>query len=461
MGLNDVLSASRNSLRNTSSQLGIVSSNISNANDPNYVRRSIQMHSFGRGGAYCTINRDGNPVLLSNYLSKASVASGYNTLFDGVSRLNSIYNSGEFSDSPYSLMMKFRAELQSFSNNQSHIETANSAVLAAQNLVNSLKNGAQELVKIREDADKDIKGSVDNINNLLHQLEDVEKQIQVTKNDDQTCYSYIDKRDSILKSLSEEIQITVNNNADGSVSIYAANGVTLFDHTARKIDFHPSQSLESGKAGNTIYVDGVPLDHSTFSSPNGGARLGNLLKLRDDIAPAYQRQLDNMAKSLIDIFQKNTDGSPLTNPLFLATNGDTTNIANLANRIQINPTFLAEKGGDAMNLGSKELVDSFIAAFDTPRDYSGNTNLPNKTSLLDFANQSIAWSSSQYQNIKESSQHHMTIYQHAAQSLSNETGVNKDDELALMLQLEQNYGASAKIITAVGKMMDDLLAAVH
>jgi len=54
-----------------------------------------------------------------------------------------------------------------------------------------------------------------------------------------------------------------------------------------------------------------------------------------------------------------------------------------------------------------------------------------------------------------------TMFSRAGEALSNETGVNTDDEMALMLQLEQTYSATARIITTVGKMLDDLMSAVR
>ncbi len=46
-------------------------------------------------------------------------------------------------------------------------------------------------------------------------------------------------------------------------------------------------------------------------------------------------------------------------------------------------------------------------------------------------------------------------------ALSNETGVNIDEEMALLLDLEHSYQASARLISAVDDMLSTLLAAVQ
>ena len=48
-----------------------------------------------------------------------------------------------------------------------------------------------------------------------------------------------------------------------------------------------------------------------------------------------------------------------------------------------------------------------------------------------------------------------------AEALSNETGVNVDKEMSLLLDLEHSYEASARLIKAVDEMLATLLAAVR
>ena len=47
----------------------------------------------------------------------------------------------------------------------------------------------------------------------------------------------------------------------------------------------------------------------------------------------------------------------------------------------------------------------------------------------------------------------------SAEALSNETGVNVDTELSMLLDLEHTYQASARILSTVNQMLDTLLQA--
>jgi flagellar hook-associated protein 1 FlgK len=48
-----------------------------------------------------------------------------------------------------------------------------------------------------------------------------------------------------------------------------------------------------------------------------------------------------------------------------------------------------------------------------------------------------------------------------AEALSNITGVSLDEEMSLLLELEQSYKASARLISAVDEMLQALMAAVR
>jgi flagellar hook-associated protein 1 len=47
------------------------------------------------------------------------------------------------------------------------------------------------------------------------------------------------------------------------------------------------------------------------------------------------------------------------------------------------------------------------------------------------------------------------------QALSNQTGVNIDQEMAMLLDLEHSYAASARMLQAVNDMLATLLNAVR
>jgi flagellar hook-associated protein 1 FlgK len=48
-----------------------------------------------------------------------------------------------------------------------------------------------------------------------------------------------------------------------------------------------------------------------------------------------------------------------------------------------------------------------------------------------------------------------------AENLSNTTGVNIDEELTLLLEVERAYAAASRLITAVDTMLEELMMATR
>jgi len=451
MALGSALATARNSLRVSSGQMNVVSQNIAGARDPNYVRRTNHTHMLVYGGVYGTVKREGNPYLLANHLNKTSEAMASNIIASGITQLSNIYAADDFTRSPARLLTEFRDSLQTWYNQFDQSGSGDAAIARAKELALSLNEGSQEIARLRHDADQDIKASVDRVNDLLERFHNVNQMVMQStatgRNLD--AYSYMDERDALVKQLSEEIGIHTVEHKDGSMTIYGMDGSTLYDRKPRQITFTPAAALPAGAEGGAVYIDGVPVTHSSFRDPNGSGTLGGLLKLRDEIAPQYQKQLDEIANALLDGFPEIfEDRVP----------GDTTG---LSGQLAVKAALDFEKGGNASAIGSRDKVLELVNAFDKTRDYDGNTGISGSLTLLKYADNSLAWIENRRKDATGQAQYRETMYMRSAETLSNETGVNTDDELALMLQLEQSYSATAKIISAVGKMMDDLMAAIR
>ena len=81
-------------------------------------------------------------------------------------------------------------------------------------------------------------------------------------------------------------------------------------------------------------------------------------------------------------------------------------------------------------------------------------------SLIDFASSSTSWIENQRKTADSSVSYQKTLLERSTAALSNVSGVNMDDEMSLMLQVERTYSASSKIISTVDEMLQSLLAAV-
>ena len=73
----------------------------------------------------------------------------------------------------------------------------------------------------------------------------------------------------------------------------------------------------------------------------------------------------------------------------------------------------------------------------------------------------MSWLELQRKSASDEATYSQTLLERSADALSNVKGVNMDDEMSFMLQVERTFSASSKLISTVDEMLKDLLAAVR
>ncbi len=466
MSLSSALLTAKSSLAATSKQTSVVSRNIAGANDPGYSRRMASLVSGPYGSLYVGISRSADEALFNRLIQSNSTASSSSILAGGLNRLSSIYSADNYSGSPSALIGDLRDALQTYSTSPSNNALGDSVVSVAQSLADALNAGARQVQSLRNDADREIADSVANINDILAKFETVNQEIVGGTRGGRDISDYLDQRDALLKQLSGEIGITTMMRGDNDMVIFAENGVTLFETTARKVSFEQSTVLAPGIAGNAVTVDGVSLSHDTFDQPYGTGRLSGLLQLRDQIVPQYQTQLDEIARGLVTIFADGDDG------LFVWSNAP--DGPKNAGTVRVSSTFVTSEGGSPIHLrdgvngqynpdgaaGFSERLRALNEAFSETMAFDPAAGLAANASLTDFSASSISWLEGKRQKANNEFTYNATVAGQADLALSNATGVDMDTEMALLLDLEHSYQASSRVLTTVSAMLDDLLKAV-
>jgi flagellar hook-associated protein 1 FlgK len=373
--------------------------------------------------------------------------------------------------------------LQTYSATPQNSALAANVVSAAQTVVTALNAASDSVTDIRNQADTEIAASVDNVNGLLSQFQTLNQQIVQGTGSGKDITGALDARDAVLKQLSTEIGIKTVSRDNGDMAIYTDSGVTLFDKTARAVTFQPSGNLSASTAGAPIYADGVPIAGTSHVMSISSGKLAGLVEVRDNLAPTYQSQLDEMARGLIAAFAESDQsggGGPDAAGLFTTGSGPlipSTLTRGLASSISINPAVDPTQGGNANLIrdggmaGSAyvynttggpsytDRIQQLITSLGTTRSFAAATQIQQSGSVSDFAKSSVSWLESLRQASSNEAESRQTIADRAANSLSQDTGVNLDEEMTNLLSLERSYQASSRLITTVDDMISTLLQA--
>ena len=82
-------------------------------------------------------------------------------------------------------------------------------------------------------------------------------------------------------------------------------------------------------------------------------------------------------------------------------------------------------------------------------------------SISGFASSSVSWLEETRRTADADATYQIAVRERASQALSNKTGVNVDEELSIMLELERSYEASARLMSAIDTMYAALLDAAR
>lgn len=493
MGLSNAWNVATTSLATNAGLTSIVSRNISNAqNSTGIVSAKVANLVTGSNGAatILSISDLANATLFNSMLSSTAASSSAQALSDGVAQLQqTVSDATTTSDattaaqSPSTLLQSLSSALQTYSSSPGSSSAASAVLTAAQNLSSGLNAASATVASVRETADQDMVNSVATINSLLAQFQDVNTAIVKGTATGTDISDALDQRDTILQSLSKQIGITTTTNGNGSMSIYTDSGATLFDTTARSVTMSPTTTYTASTVGAAVYVDGVPVTGANAVMPIQSGALAGLANLRDTVSTQYQAQLDSIAGGLVNAFAETntTTGGQL--PGLFTTSGATsvpgaTLVPGLAGAIEVSSAVDPTQGG-SLNLirdggingaayvqnstgasGYNSLIAQDISALGATTTFPAGSSLSTSTSLSDYAANSASWLDGQYQSSSDNATYQSTLLTQTTQALSNATGVNIDNQMSQMLDLENSYQASAKLITTINTMFGALLQAV-
>lgn len=488
MSLSTALNIAQSSIRNAGRQTTIVSRNIQDAGSADYNRRIANLTSTAPGARMVQVQRAANEQLFRQNLAASSDWSAQSTLYDGMTRLGLRVNGADNAASASTALGKLQQALQLYATTPSSQTLAESALDAARAVVRSLNDGTAAIQGFRLETDQQIALAVDDLNGLLAEFKDINNEVVAGTRANRDVSDALDRRDAILKQIAEHVPVSTLTRSGNDMVILTKDGATLFETVPRAVSFVPSAGFAAGINGSGVYVDGVPLTVGASGNAEKGGRLAAMLQLRDGVAATMQAQLDEVARGLISAFSE-SDRSPtptlpdrpglFTWPGAPAMPAAGTLVDGLAGRISLNAAIDSRQGGSPQllrdggangaayvaNTGGGSSYSTLLIAYgdrlDQPMAFDAAAGLSATASVSGYASNVIGWFEGLRATASTAAETKQALAVRTADALSNETGVNVDMEMSLLLELEHSYQASARLIQAVDEMLQTLLAAVR
>lgn len=479
MSLASALNTTKATLGNSALQSAIVSNNISNAGSTDYNRRTaITTTNSSTGAITVKLERAEDTALLKQTLAASSDDAGKQKFLDGMKSLSVVLGGEEYSAAPSTYLSTLQNALQTYAASPADVTLASAVVSAATDTANALNTSTQAVQQLRADADTDIQTTIDKLNQLLSDFEkanDAVKSATATGGDPNNA---LDQREGLLKQISGIVGVSTAVRSNNDIAIYTSDGTTLFETTARKVSFNPSAAYDADRVGSGIFIDGVAVKSGMGSNTTAKGSLPALLQLRDTVYPTYQAQLDEIARGLMSTFSEN-DGSGKIAGLFTTKDSSVVDfetpeiIPGLAGLITVSPAAVAAPtklrdgsiAGVSPNLdgssGYSNLLYGYSKGMNTQVNFDPKAGISTNATLLSFASDSVGWVEEYRSNATSAAESTSAMLTKSKEAYSNATGVNLDEELIQLLDIEQSYKAAAKLMTTVDDLLKTLMEAAR
>lgn len=480
MSIASAINTTKSILSNTATQTATVSTNTSNTNTEDYNRRTAVTTTNPYSGATTVkLERTEDAALLKQTLSAIADDAGQQALLKGLVSLDAVMGGNESSATPSQYLAALVEALDTYATSPSDVTLAAAAVAAAGDVANSLNQQTSAVQGLRIEADSEISTTVDKLNQLLKDFEKVNDKVKEKIARGEDANDALDTRESLVKQISGIVGVTSTVRAGNDMVLYTSDGITLFETVPRAVTFDASAALDANTDGNPIYIDGVALAPGKGSSTSANGSLQSLLQLRDEVYPGYQDQLDEIARVTISTFAETDGVGDKVAGLFTTTDGstvdfDTANIVpglagliTVASQAQTDPTKLRNGNISASSVnqntenasGFSELLYSYLAGFEQTVSFDGDAGTTTRATLLAYSTDSVGWVQEYRSNASSAAESTSAMQMRAKEAYANATGVNLDEELILLLDIEQSYKAATKLLSTIDEMLSALMQA--
>ncbi|MCH7631846.1 MAG: flagellar hook-associated protein FlgK [Planctomycetes bacterium] len=311
--LNSALQIGRSALLSYQGALQTVGNNISSAGSPDYTRLAPQLDPL-QGSLVANDLQPGAGVALTSiqrYIDEA--LEGRLRLAIGgqeqaaTRQVNLVQVESYFDDlsgaGVGSVLIEFWSRFDELQNNPEDLAVRDLVVSGGARLADSLGTLRSQLADLGADIDGQIADVVAQADDLARQIANLNEQISTTEAGRRSQATALrDQRDAVLRQLSQILDITVREQPDGSLNVYAGSEAIVQAASARQLI--AVQSIDGEFVRSSIRF----ADTNQQLQVRGG-RLAGLIEAREQDAYGQIAAVDRLAEAIIsDVNRVHADG---------------------------------------------------------------------------------------------------------------------------------------------------------
>ncbi|ALG73302.1 flagellar hook protein [Azospirillum thiophilum] len=469
MSLFAALNSATAGLRTVQANVKLVSDNIAQANDPNRTRHTAQQSVDASGQVISTTyRREVDKALMAQVQDLTSRDGGSQVTATYMQQLGDLLRTTNGTPLLNDYSDKFQAAIKTLATSPEDQTAQYQLVQAADNFSREIRRVSEGVEQLDRDITTDTEKSVGTVNDLLKQINQINNDMVSLQGQGSAANAVADKRDGLIRELSTYMGVRTVERPDGRMAIFTPSGLALVDAQPANLSYDGgninlqvgnqvtsiNNHLTTGKLGSLLQMrkDGSTTEPPTAAS--GDPTTEVIRKLRS--------QLDELSKAFTGATKPGEPASfadAYDNAGPAADDEQATQFFIGTDRftIAINPKLLDNK----VKI-KQTAIDDMVTAINAPgRSFSADglkmadTTYSGMGSAITGTWMAAAKTANATRDSDQASAQLLT------ERYQSQTGVNIDEEIAQLQQLQTSYQASARVMQVANAMFDALEAVVR
>ncbi|MBT4761850.1 MAG: flagellar hook-associated protein FlgK [Bdellovibrionaceae bacterium] len=465
-----VLDIGKRSLMNAQTGLQTVSHNIANKTTDGYSRQRVELQSnvpvghgnkrIGMGARTGAVTRTNNSYLEKQITNEGNTL-GYNDAKSQVlGRVEQVFNE-QVNDGLNKFMGDMFNSFRELSNNPESLASRTLVKESADFLAKDFHRVSRQLKDIQKDVDYQLATHVSEVNEITKEIANLNEKIQTVTVSGGPANDERDRRDLLVKKLSEKINVQYAESNTGLLTVTAGNSAILVSGYDQH-DLFVSGTVEGkNKQEGNFEIFFKPNKKGTAINVTRqitkGA-IGGLLETRDMKINKYLSDMDDLAYTL---GSKMNEVHSLGYDRYNAKSGNFFTGLNgkkgAAQNINVSERILNDVGtigaAAVKNSPGDNRVANLISSLQQSNLMGGGTN-----TIDDYYNSVVGEVGSVASRVNSEFTSQSNIVKQLKNIRESISGVSLDEETTKMIEFQKSFDASARLIRTADEMMDTVLS---
>ncbi len=450
--------------------ISVAGHNIANVDTEGYSRQEAVLGSTVAGGlegtgvTVETIRRNYDNFIETQLASESSEYGKLSSKDSSIQKVEMLFGETTGLGLNHDIDNFFDA-MNDLSNNPEGVSERNLLKSRGEILSNTFNSMSSNLTDMRKGLDVELEVLVDEVNVITSSIAELNANIASLERSGVVANDFRDQRTSLIRQLSEKIDINTYDAGDGSITIQSTGGYLLVQ---RNDSFDLSTRVNASNDGLLdVYVTTSGGTTTNITSSIGSGNIGGILEARDTDIPGYLNSIDELAYSIavevntlhqtgyavdgvttgLDFF---SDLTTLSSPPA----GAAANIAVSSDVADVNNIAAA----GSLNSPGDNTVALAMAALRNKTNVAG---LPANVTFSDQYNATVTDVGIDLQSIESQLEQKENLLNQLDMKRESVSGVSIDEEMTNLVKFQYAFEASARLINIADEMLATVLGMVN